>query len=152
MIQRKQTLFLLIAVIAAVICLCLPLGEFAAGNVMGGKSVLYNLWITRPDGSHDFSVWALFAILLVTCPISLLAIFSYKNRITQSRFCMFNILLLLGWYVVLAAMTLNTKDVGGSFSVSITSALPAVSIILHFMARKAILADEALVRSADRIR
>lgn len=54
MIQRKQTLFLLIAVIAAVICLCLPLGEFAAGNVMGGKSVLYNLWITRPDGSHDF--------------------------------------------------------------------------------------------------
>lgn len=152
MIQRKQTLFLLIAVIAAVVCLCLPLGEFVSGNVMGGKSVVYNLWITRPDGSHDFSVWALFAILLVTCSISLFAIFSYKNRITQSRFCMFNILLLLGWYFVLAAMTLKMDGAGGSFSISMTSALPAVSIILHFMARKAILADEALVRSADRIR
>lgn len=152
MIQRKQTLFLLIAVIAAVVCLCLPLGEFVSGHVMGGKSVMYNLWIARPDGSHDFSVWALFAILLVTCPISLFAIFSYKNRITQSRFCMFNILLLLGWYFVLAAMTLKTDGMGGSFNVSMASALPAVSIILHFMARKAILADEALVRSADRIR
>ena len=73
-------------------------------------------------------------------------------KIVSGSSIMQNILLLLGWYVVLAAMTLNTKGVGGSFSVSITSALPAVSIILHFMARKAILADEALVRSADRIR
>ena len=152
MIQRKQTLFLLLAVIAAISCLCLPIGEFATGNVLGGNSVMYNLWIVRPDGSYDFSVWALFAILLVTCPISLMAIFSYKNRMVQSRFCMFNILLALGWYIVFAAMALNTGGAAGGFRVSIAAALPAVSMLLHFMARKAILADEALVRSADRIR
>lgn len=152
MIQRKQTLFLLLAVISAIVCLCLPLGQFTAGNALGGSSTMYNLWIVRPDGVHDFSVWVLFAILLVTCPISLIAIFSYKNRMVQSRFCMFNILLLLGWYVVMAAMTLNTKEAAGGFNIFIPSALPAVSMVLHFMARKAILADEALVRSADRIR
>lgn len=152
MIQRKQTLFLLLAVVAAIACLCLPLGEFATGSTLGGKAVMYNLWIANPDGTHDFSVWALFAILLITCPISLVAIFSYKNRMAQSRFCMFNILLSLGWYVVFAVMALNAKDATGGFSISATSTLPAVSMILHFMARKAILADEALVRSADRIR
>ena len=152
MIQRKQTLFLLLAVVAAIACLCLPLGVFATGSTLGGKAVMYNLWIANPDGTHNFSVWALFAILLITCPISLVAIFSYKNRMVQSRFCMFNILLALGWYIVFAAMALNTGGAAGDFRVSIAAALPAVSMLLHFMARKAILADEALVRSADRIR
>ena len=33
MIQRKQTVFLLVAVILTVVCLCLPIGGF---NGMGG--------------------------------------------------------------------------------------------------------------------
>ena len=152
MIQRKQTLFLLLAVIAAIACLCLPIGEFATGNVLGGNSVMYNLWIVRPDGSYDFSVWALFVILLVTCPISLMAIFSYKNRMVQSRFCMFNILLALGWYIVFAAMALNTCGAAGGFRGSIAAALPAVSLLLHFMARKAVLAGEAVGRPATPLR
>jgi hypothetical protein len=35
---------------------------------------------------------------------------------------------------------------------NIAAAFPAVMIILNFMARKGILADEKLVRAADRIR
>lgn len=150
MIQRKQTLFLLIAVALTVVCLCLPLGNFTPTDTLGGKSVMYNLWIAQPDGSLDFSVWALFAIMLLTCPIALMAIFSYRNRMAQSRFCMFNILLSLGWYVVYAVMAFNMD--AGTFKASLTAAIPAVNIILYFMARRAILADEELVRSADRIR
>lgn len=152
MIQRRQTLFLLTAAILTVVCLCLPLGVFTPGTGLGGEEVMYNLWIMRPDGSLDFSVWALFAILLLTCPITIMAIFSYRNRITQSRFCMFNILLCLGWYAVYAVMAFNAGEDGSSFKPTLTAALPAVNMILYFMARKAILADEELVRSADRIR
>ena len=152
MIQRKQTIFLLLAVILTVVCLCLPLASFTPESAVGGKSVMYNLWITSPDGAYDFSVWALFAILLITCPIALVAIFSYHNRKAQSRFCMFNILLSLGWYVVFAVTAFGLKGSMGKFDVSFNAILPAVSMILYFMARKAILADEALVRSADRIR
>lgn len=152
MIQRKQTLFMLVAVVLTIVCLCLPLGSFMSGGTLAEKSVMYNLWIARPDGSYNCSVWALFAILLITCPIALMAIFSYRNRMAQSRFCMFNILLTLGWYVVYAVMAFNLKESAGNFSVSFTVALPAVAMVLYFMARKAILADEALVRSADRIR
>lgn len=152
MIQRKQTLFLLLAVMLTIVCLCLPLGRYAgAEGALGGDAVMYNLWITFPDGVHDYSVWALFAILLLTCPIALFAIFSFRNRMVQSRFCMFNILLTLGWYVVFVFMAYLSGG-SGEFKVSFTAVLPAVSLILYFMARKAILADEALVRSADRIR
>ena len=151
MIQRKQTLFLLIAVVVAIVCLCLPLGDFTTG-MPGEASTMYNLWIVRPDGTYDWSIWALFAILLITCPVSIVAIFSYRNRITQSRFCMFNMLLTLGWYVVFAVMAFNVQEAGNKLAVSFPAVLPVISLILYFMARKAILADEALVRSADRIR
>lgn len=152
MIQRKQTIFLLAAVLLTIICLCMPLGTFVSESVVGEKAVMYNLWIAKTNAPYDFSVLALFAILLLTCPIGLLAIFTYRNRIAQSRFCMFNVLLVLGWYVVYVVMALNLKETLGHFNISYSSVLPAVSIILYIMARKAILADEALVRSADRIR
>ena len=151
MIQRKQTVFLLVALVLTIVCLCFPIGSFTDDTALGVKSDLYNLWI-RPGGSYGFPVWVLFAILLLTCPIALIAIFSYRNRMVQSRFCVFNLLLILGWYVVYAVVSTHISESAGNFSVSLTAALPAVAMILYFMARKAILADEALVRSADRIR
>lgn len=152
MIQRKQTIFLLIAVILTIICLCLPLGSFTSENPIYGHQNMYNLWIVTAHDGYDCSVWALFAILLLTCPISLIAVFMYHNRIAQSRFCMFNMLLILGWHIVYAVFILNLRDSYGQFSISYTSVFPVISLILHFMARRAILSDEALVRAADRIR
>lgn len=152
MIQRKQTIFLLIAVILTIVCLCLPLGNFIEESSIGKSTTMYNLWMVATDGSHDCSIWVLFAILLTTCPIALIAIFMYHNRIVQSRFCMFNMLLVLGWYAVYAVFVLNFKENLGQFRLSYTSVFPALSMILYFMARKAILADEALVRATDRIR
>ncbi|MCI6161683.1 MAG: DUF4293 domain-containing protein [Prevotellaceae bacterium] len=152
MIQRKQTLFLIVAIILTVVCLCLPIGRFVPES-MGVTSLMFNLWIQTGNGSHDFSVWALFAILLLTCSIALWAIFSYKNRTFQSRLCLFNMLLLLGWYAVYAVFAIILgKDQKVSFSVEIAACLPFISLILHFLARKGIQADEALIKSMDRIR
>lgn len=150
MIQRKQTIFLLLALISTVCCLCFPIGRFSYG--IGADNIIYNLWIAEANGGHDFSVWALFAILLVTCPVNVFSVFSYHNRIAQSRFCLFNMLLIVGWYIVYSVFTLGMSDNGGSFSLMFGSIFPAVSLILYVMARKAILADEKLVRDADRIR
>lgn len=152
MIQRKQTLFLLAALILNIICLCLPLGHFVADGNINSTSTMFNLWITMPNGSHNYSVWALFATLLITCPISLIAIFMYHNRIVQNRFCIFNILLILGWYAVYAVFAINLTESIGHYKISFTSILPLIAVILYLMARRAILADEALVRAADRIR
>ena len=152
MIQRKQTLYILAAAILTILCLCLPLGWFNNNSELGSQHVLYNLWMVFPDGTHNWSVWELFVIQVVSCAVAIVSIFSYHNRIVQSRYCLFNILLLLGWYVVFVMWVLSSKDTFGTFKPSVTTVFPLISIILNFMARKAMLADEALVRAADRIR
>jgi len=94
MIQRKQTIFLFLALIVTLVCLCLPIGSFEPQG-MGADNQLMNLWLTDANGGRNFNVWALFAILLVTCPIDLFAIFDYHNRKRQARFCLFSMLMII---------------------------------------------------------
>ena len=152
MIQRKQTVFLLLALIVTLVCLCLPVGKFVP-QTMGVDMPMYNLWLVDGNGGHDFSVWPTFAILLITCPLALAAIFLYKNRKLQGKFCVLNILLLIGWYLL---YIFNVKTVGdaqnASFHVAFAACLPLISLILHVMALRGIRADEALIKSMDRIR
>jgi 4-hydroxybenzoate polyprenyltransferase len=116
MIQRKQTLFLLVAVIL---------------------------------GMVFYMTWQLFILQMLSSAVSLYAIFLYKRRKVQANLCFIPILACLAWYVVLAVLIQQGKL---PEQLPLTAALPLVSAILCFMARKAILADEKLVRAADRIR
>lgn len=152
MIQRKQTLYLIISVILAVICLCLPIGYFISETMIPDHA-LYNLWQTTAEGTHDFSKGALFALLLATCPISVAAIFMYNNRKRQRQLCLINMLCIILWYT-LYIYTGFIADNGNSiqFRVTAIAAFPAASFILNIMARKAILDDEKLIKSVDRIR
>ena len=150
MIHRKQTIFLFLALLASIACLCLPVGSFEPKG-MGAESTLMNLWISNANGGKDFSVWALFAILLVTCPINLFAIFDYHNRKRQARACAFSMLMIIGWYVVYGVFSQISMN-GFTFHIEFAACLPLVAFVLLWLARHAILADEALVRAADRIR
>ena len=150
MIQRKQTVFLFLALLATIACLCLPVGSFEPQG-MGTENQLMNLWINETNGGRNFSVWALFAILLVTCPINTFAIFYYHNRKRQARFCMFSMLMIIGWYIVYGVFS-QVLMPGFTFHVGFAACLPLIAFILLWLARHSILADEALVRAADRIR
>jgi len=150
MIQRKQTVFLFLALLATIACLCLPVGSFEPQG-MGTENQLMNLWINETNGGRNFSVWALFAILLVTCPINTFAIFDYRNRKRQARFCMFSMLMIIGWYIVYGVFS-QVLMPGFTFHVGFAACLPLIAFILLWLARHSILADEALVRAADRIR
>jgi hypothetical protein len=152
MIQRKQTLFLLVALLLSILCLNMQIGSFVP-KAMGGSGLMFNLWIVQPNGAHDMSVWMLFASLLITCPLTLLAIFMYKNRKLQRKICTLNMLLVVVWYVcyVLKGFVLVDK-VHTDFHISFAAVLPLIAFILYLLANRAILADERLVRAADRIR
>lgn len=150
MIQRKQTIFLALALIFTICCLCMPLGMFESSK-MGDDSILYNLWVVSANGEKSFGVWPLFFILVISCPINIFAIISYNNRMLQSKMCVANVVLMVVWYVML--FLFSQKAVAGAeFHVSMASAFPLVAIVLYFMARHGIIADEKLVRAADRIR
>ena len=130
--QRIQSVYLFLALIATTTCLSLPLCVFEPVG-MGGSTVMYNLWKITPEGTADFSVWPLFVLLLITCPICLVTIFLFKNRKLQAKLCVVNIILNILW-------------------LAFGACLPIVAIILYALARHGINKDEKLVRSMDRIR
>ncbi len=99
------------------------------------------------------SVWPL-AVLEITIPLlSLVILFLYHHRVLQARLCTINILLMLGYY---AALAIYTWQACSRFAVmwhpTVWTSLFLVTIVLSFMALRAILHDEALVRAADRLR
>jgi len=155
MIQRIQTVYLFIAAICCVVCLSMPVGRYVADGLL--TATLYNLWIVQAGtAEHTFGSAPLFVILLLAAAVSVYAVFMYGNRKLQMRLCSFSSLLLIGWYAVYAAVALvwgGGMDISQmSFSPGVAGALPAVALILNVMARRAINADERLVRAADRIR
>ena len=84
------------AIIMTVICLCMQIGSFKVEGLEVAR--LYNLWYTDPLGKHHFDCWPLLAILLPTAAIATYTIFIYHNRKMQALFCLFNMLLVIGWY------------------------------------------------------
>ena len=102
----------------------------------------------------DFSVWPMFVVLLLTCPITIFAIFHYKKRMLQARLCVFNIVLILLWMALCAfyVYTYQTKDEVCHLEMTFSSCLPALSLILYILARRGIIKDEKLVKAANRKR
>ncbi|WP_314313586.1 DUF4293 domain-containing protein [Hoylesella saccharolytica] len=151
MLQRKQTLFIFIAIILSVVCMCVPIGHFEPRG-MGMNAILYNLWIRDVVNGVNVTSSILFIMLLHTCPFGIWAIFKYKNRIFQARLCVINILFLVTWYIAYFVYGYYWGYRDYTFKMKFAACLPLISLILYVMARHAILADEKLVRSADRIR
>ncbi len=148
MIQRKQTLFLLIAVISSIVCMSLQVATLISDSgVVIAR--MYNLWLTDGQGQHSFRSAPLFVGLLISALVSIVTIFLYEKRKLQATLCLVNMLLLVLWYVVLAVLP---QSLGGTMHLEWPAVLPAICIVLIFMARKGIQADEKLVRSLDRIR
>ena len=90
MIQRIQTIYMFLAVVFTVLCLCMQIGTFSTADVSLRE---YNLWLTDPVGMHHFTPWPLFAVLVLSASVGTCNIFLYMNRKMQARICSFNMLL-----------------------------------------------------------
>ena len=101
-----------------------------------------------------YPTWGLFALTIVISLLALLTIFLFKKRILQIRICVFNAILMLGFYGLFAFFYWdlgNQKEIF-SLSLKIAFSFPLISLILDYLAIRNIGADEALVRSLDRLR
>lgn len=149
MIQRIQSVYLLVVTILMIICMCSPVGSIISNTQE--ISEFGNLCITLPDGTKDYATWALFTILLVASILSFGTIFLFKKRMLQIRLTIFNSILLIGYYLTLIAYIFMLAE-DTTFSASWTICLPFVAIILNWLAIRGIGADEALVKAYDRLR
>lgn len=149
MIQRIQSVYLLVVTILMVICMCSPVGSIIAST--NEISEFGNLCIILPDGTKDYAPWALFAILLVVAALSFGTIFLFKKRMLQIRLTIFSSVMLIGYYLALVAYIFMLAE-ETTFSASWTICLPFAGIILNWLAIRGIGADEALVKAYDRLR
>lgn len=150
MIQRIQSVYLLIVTALLIVAMCVPVGYFT--NADGSFSEFSNLGVNLQNGC-DSSPWGMFAILLLSALIAFATIFLFRNRILQIRMTVFNSILLIGYYLTFFVfMFILQGKLGTSFHVLWGLSLPLVSIILNYLAIRAIGKDEVLVKAADRLR
>lgn len=151
MIQRIQSVYLLLVAVCAVVCLCMPVGHFHQEGI--GVADFYNLWLTMADGSRVFAPWAMFALLLVSAVSAFVAIFLFKRRMVQVRLSVFCGLLLIGYYAVFGIFVYVFKSrYAADFTLNWTMAFPAVALILDYLAFRNIMKDELMIRSLNRLR
>ena len=150
MLQRIQTVYLLLATICMVVSLFTSLAVFSyVDGIATFKAMgFYN------NGELLFSTWSLLVIGIISVVLFLIIIFIYKWRILQIRFSIFNIFVMLGYYGLIAFYILKRNPEANSefVRVGIGMILPFVAIVFTYLAIRKIAADEALVRSLNRIR
>ncbi|HYW95834.1 MAG TPA: DUF4293 domain-containing protein [Bacteroidales bacterium] len=154
MIQRIQSIYLLIATALFSIMLTNPVAQIQLSN--NTFLLFYHSKIVSmsTDTFQPVPTWPVTVLIAVIMLIGLVNIFLYKKRTTQMRLCVFNIMLMFGlvgliWFYTRYAV--NKYD--GIDSVFLWPiVIPFISIILTYLALKGIQKDDALVKSYERLR
>ena len=141
MIQRIQTIWLLLAAIAGFFMTRVPLYEGSTGSVPVTYTATESL--------------LLFALTIVAALLAFVSIFLFKNRKQQMRFSLLGMLLsiILTGLVVYMFDSFKTANPGLTKSSYSWGALfPVAMIIFFIMAWNNMRKDEKLIKSLDRLR
>ena len=156
MIQRVQSIWLLLATLTLICLLFFPI---VSNHTNGEVFSIYTNSLQREFNGTSGSGYSLslFPLLMVISNVilaflSFINIFFFRNRTLQKRMCIIIMVLLAGFnfWVLESAQGIpgGLKDV----SVSVGAFLPILAIIWCFLAFRGIRNDERLIRSADRLR
>ncbi|MDR1937242.1 MAG: DUF4293 domain-containing protein [Tannerellaceae bacterium] len=153
MLQRIQSVYLLVIAILTVAMTFLPLAVLQKGDEFFSLGV-FGVTTLSPDAEFVYPVWGLFVLTTLIALLAMVTIFLYKKRILQIRICVFNAIMMIGFYGFFAFMIYTMKQEISDLSVSVKIALsfPLTSLILDYLAIRNIGADEVLVRSMERLR
>lgn len=148
MIQRIQSVYLLLVTIVLIIAMCIPFGSYYAA----GATYKFTALSISGEGV-SYSTWGLFVLLLLSTLIAFVTIFLYRKRMLQIRLSIFNTLLLIGYYIAFWYFMATFKnEMDATFQISWSLSLPLIALILNYMAIRGIGKDEVLVKAADRLR
>jgi carbon starvation protein CstA len=138
MIQRQQTLWLILASAAALLSFMYPF--------VTGKGLEKGLEVDKViTASSNFILMIITGTSLV---LSTVTIFLYKDRKLQMKLCIAGILLAIG---ILAMYILQMQDLRKT-TLALFCILPLAILIGYFLAYRNIRKDEKLVKSLDKLR
>lgn len=147
MIQRIQTVYILVAALLVATLLKLDFADISANGelynftskgILSGETLVYN------------GMPIMIFIILITL-LHFAIIFLYKKRILQMRALGFSLFLLLGLFGMFFYFAYTGFD-NAEVAFKVPVAFPVAAAILDFLAIRAIGKDEALIRSLNRIR
>lgn len=138
MIQRQQTLWLLLASLAALLCFMFP---FATGKVLEKE-------ITVDRSLKAGSDFLLLVFTGASLILSSAIIVLYKDRKLQIKLCLVG--LLLG--VVIVILYIGQMKKLSNATLALFCILPFAIVVGYFMAFRNIRKDEKLVKSLDKLR
>ncbi len=148
MIQRKQTLLLLVTTIISILMFFIPFQSYTLNE---GEKFNLNLIYSINTANTTSNIYYPFTLNISISLLSLVVIFLYKNRVLQYKLgnllVVFNVFL-TGLFFLLDFLNIVPKNISFSFG----SFLPIISAFLAYIAAYLIKKDEQLVRSVDRIR
>ncbi len=155
MIQRIQSIYLLLAALCSGLLLAAPLYNIETATATY-QLFLGGLVQTNPKDTILTSQPAILAVGFLLTLFPIIILFLYKKRPMQMRLAasamMANtaMLLLLVGVVNKSLEHITELHVKETYGVGLI--LPALSIVFLFLANKAIRKDDKLIRSADRLR
>ncbi|MCA1764172.1 MAG: DUF4293 domain-containing protein [Cryomorphaceae bacterium] len=158
MIQRVQTIYLFLALLAGLATFFLPFAHYLSGDVKIGEFAMFGVFNVQSDmlemtNPYPFPTY-IFGILISIIP--LIAILLFKKRPVQMKVTRLGFLVNLGFVVFLffAIDKINESVFDSTAEVLHHSGfyLPIAAMVFLFLAVRGIKKDEALVRSLDRIR
>ncbi|MDA3890144.1 MAG: DUF4293 domain-containing protein [Salinivirgaceae bacterium] len=151
MIQRIQSVYLLIAAICMLLFYMFPIAVFTTEAY---TFEFFNCHITHPENLEPpIALLPLAVLPVLSMLLGLVVIFLFKNRKLQMRINKINMLVVIsviaiaGFYFSKIRALLN-----GEVSYGFALVFPILTIVFLILANRAINYDEKLVRAADRIR
>jgi hypothetical protein len=157
MIQRKQTLYLFFAGLVTVILLFIPFGNLST-ELAYYDYTAFSVREATPDHTFVLSTIGNACLLIATSVLSFVTIFLYKNRKEQLKLISINMIVIL--VAICSIMYIypnfvfqkNILLTGAKLDFSIYIIISFVSAFGLYLAKKAIAKDDAMIRSADRLR
>ena len=149
MIQRIQTLYLLIATLLMAVATFTPVGRFFDGMQ---EFTLTAFALKDAAGVTVQPALYMGILLAVAGLLPFIVIFLFKNRQLQIRLCAAEVVLLIGSLAVMGIYYYLSARLFDVCSLKIGIAMPLIAIIFVALAIRSIFRDEVLVRSLDRIR
>ena len=155
MIQRIQSVYLLLAAIFSGLCFTGNIVKFNdnSGNILAVRSIS----LVRITGNtlieHIEKLLPLTVLLIVIPIVSIITIFLFKNRKRQKIFTSGLIALIILLIITLIYYSVTIlQNYNVTFSPGIIMFFPVLMLICAFLAYRGVKKDDELVKSYDRLR
>jgi hypothetical protein len=153
MIQRIQTIYLVISLALVAFIFIVPIAHMAYNSE---QFITFRATGFYDNASGTISIQTISLVILISISICLtgVSIFLFRKRVLQSRLCIIIMALLAGLEAVIIYNIIYfiQRIPGVNWSPGLSLIFPPVAIIMTWFAFRGIRRDESIVRESDRLR